>query len=139
MIPTDETLHDFVQAFDMRFMHNAFELHMPALGSIASCHIERFRYRKQSRATFLYEIETSAGRNWITGSLYAGRKARRSFREADENKNVSYVPELGMLLEQFPQDRKLSYVSELRRNSSQRSGIGHRKHIGTDQRRLVAE
>lgn len=63
MIPADETLHGFVQAFDMNFMRDALELHMPTLGSIASCRIERFRYRKQNRATFLYEIETSTGRN----------------------------------------------------------------------------
>ena len=115
MIPADETLHGFVQAFDMNFMRDALELHMPTLGSIASCRIERFRYRKQNRATFLYEIETSTGRNWVTGSLYKGRKAKRSFEEAHENRNVSYVPELDMLLEQFPQDRKLGYVSELMR------------------------
>lgn len=99
MIPADETLHGFVQAFDMNFMRDALELHMPTLGSIASCRIERFRYRKQNRATFLYEIETSTGRNWITGSLYKGRKAKRSFEEAHENRNVSYIPELDMLLE----------------------------------------
>jgi hypothetical protein len=119
MIPADEILHGFAKSFDMNFMRDAFETSMPTLGPITSCQIERLRYRKQSRATFLYEIETATGRSWITGSLYAGRKAKRSSEEAPENKSIRYIPELGMLLEQFPQDRKLSYVSELMRGNDE--------------------
>lgn len=119
MIPKDDVLYGFVQSFDMSFMRSAFEIHMPTLGSITSCRIERFRYRKQNRATFLYELETASGRDWISGSLYAGRKVKRTFDEARENRNVGYIPELGMWLERFPQDRKLSFVSELMRNNSE--------------------
>ncbi len=119
MIPVDEILHGFAKSFDMNFMRDAFETSVPTLGPITSCRIERFRYRKQSRAIFLYEIETATARSWITGSLYVGRKAKRSSEEAPENKSIGYIPELGMLLEQFPQDRKLSYVSELMRGNDQ--------------------
>ena len=62
MIPTDDALHGFTQSFDVGVMRGALETHLPSLGTVIACRIERFRYRKQKRAIFLYELETPSGR-----------------------------------------------------------------------------
>ena len=111
MIPHDNGLTGFVHAFDLEQIQCSIEKFLPFLGPLSACRIDRFRYRSGERATFLYEIETAAGRSFVTAHLDAGGKARRAFSEAQARNDVltAFDSDLCMLLEAYPRDRKLKF------------------------------
>jgi Phosphotransferase enzyme family len=113
MIQPDTSLPGFSRCFDMAFMRDALESALPSLGVVRSCCLERFRYRKQTRASFLYEVQTGAGREWVSGSLHKSKKSLRIFKAAESDAATGYVSDVDMVLERFPHDRKLGFASDL--------------------------
>jgi hypothetical protein len=105
LIPADPELPGFVQAFDM----SAVRARFAALrDDVLSCRIERFRHRGGERASFLYELTCGDGRPiWANASLYRGKKAKRLFRELGPRGRAGYFADLGMLVEFFPDDRRM--------------------------------
>jgi Phosphotransferase enzyme family len=99
---------------------------------IQDCQIARVRYRRGVRCVFQYNlrlVETKTGQEqcqWVTGVLYAGCKAERSWRRLQAAhsveefpmeflifKPVCYIPELRMLVQVFPYDRRLPFLREV--------------------------
>lgn len=108
LVPLDDELLGFQPAFDMEKVALDLEEALPGLGSIHRCSIDRFRYRKGARATFLYETQTDTGTNWITGTQWPGSKAWRSFKN---NEGAGYATRTCSLLEKFPHDSKLPGIA----------------------------
>jgi hypothetical protein len=108
LIPFDDELPGFQAAFDMDQVRADLEEALPRLDSIHSCRMSRFRYRKGARATFLYETQTDAGTNWITGTQWPGSKAWKNFKR---NEGAGYATRSRLLLEKFPHDSKLPGVA----------------------------
>lgn len=92
--------------------------------SIRDCSVFRVRYRKGARCVLQYVLDlvdpaTGAGRTqWVTGVMYAGGKTRRKWEKLRDSTPVvpgadpafepfAFVPELDMLVEVFPYDRRL--------------------------------
>lgn len=111
MITPDPVLTSFTHAFDMNLMGAAIAKAWPTLPPVKSCRIERFRYRPGSRAVFLYELETGAATEWVTGALFADRK-RDKLRKV-QSINNAFDAALNMTFERFPSDRKLPGLSLL--------------------------
>jgi hypothetical protein len=109
-IPNDETLPGFQSAFDMEQMRTELEDAMPRLAKVHSCRIDRFRYRKGARATFAFEAITDSGAVWITGTLWPGLKAWNLFQK---NEGTGYSSRTHMLLERFPEDRKMPDIARV--------------------------
>jgi streptomycin 6-kinase len=107
-IPRDDDLPGFQEAFDMRQVTHDLEEALPRLGTVSACRIDRFRYRKSARATFLYEVRSDAGQGWITGTQWPGTKAWKSFKK---NEGSGYATRTHMLLETFPHDAKMPGIA----------------------------
>jgi hypothetical protein len=93
---------------------------------ILSCKLSRFRYRQGIRSIVLYQLmlrdrSTGVERNlWVTGVTYPDERANRLYHQVLSScfgqripesllwvEPVSYIPELKMLIQVFPQDRFL--------------------------------
>ncbi|HET7479280.1 MAG TPA: phosphotransferase [Rubrobacteraceae bacterium] len=127
----DPTLPDLAAALDSQAMLKVFRKHLRPIGDTAyeiqSCRLSRIRYRMSFRCILQYTLslldpDTGRQRNLlISGTMYADADAaRRRFRKllvedlAREIPDsllifepVSFVSDLGMLLQVFPYDRKL--------------------------------
>ena len=109
-------------------MRSLFAEHLRPLGKtsyeIEGCKLFRVRYRKGARCVLQYSLglldpATGAGRTqWVTGVMYADGKARRKWEKlrksppevpaADQAfEPVAFLPDLDMLVEVFPYDRRL--------------------------------
>lgn len=92
--------------------------------SIRDCSVFRVRYRKGARCVLQYVLDlvdpaTGAERTqWVTGVMYAGGKTRRKWEKLRASARevpgadpafepFAFVPELDMLVEVFPYDRRL--------------------------------
>lgn len=92
--------------------------------SIRDCSVFRVRYRKGARCVLQYVLDlvdpaTGAGRTqWVTGVMYAGGRTRRKWEKLRDSapevpaadpafEPFAFVPELDMLVEVFPYDRRL--------------------------------
>lgn len=97
---------------------------------IESCQMDRLRYRPATRAISLYKLRVrninsdAAVSTWITGTSYPGNRAHRKLKRIRNSvsesvnpvfdlKPFANVPELGMLLQVFPNDRALPSLSGL--------------------------
>jgi Phosphotransferase enzyme family len=118
-------------ATDAALMKQTFRTHLRPVGpkvyDIEDCRFIRLRYRQDSRRFLLYTlhlVEPDTGRErdvQVTGLLYAQKnKAEQAWRElkaTDPHQEipeawltfepVSFVPELDMLVQVFPYDRRL--------------------------------
>ena len=91
-----------------------------AVFEVLDCRLSRIRYRKHERCFLQYALtlrDTTTGvrhEQWLTGALF-GRpgRAERRWRRAGKTAGVAYAPELSMLLNVFPHDRKLTHAVEL--------------------------
>ncbi len=111
-IPQDKDLPGFHRAFDLAAVRSDLEEALPSLGQVHGCEINRFRYRQGARATFLYEVKTDLGNQWITGTQWPELKAWKLFKK---NQGSGFATRTHMLLERFPDDSKMPGVSRVLR------------------------
>ncbi|MGH3147609.1 MAG: phosphotransferase, partial [Rubrobacter sp.] len=108
------------------YLHPAGE---PAY-AIQDCRLSRVRYRKGTRCVLQYVLGlshpfTGAERTqWVTGVMYAGGKTRRKLEKLLKSElkvpgadpafePFAFIPELDMLVEVFPYDRRLPGLPHL--------------------------
>lgn len=115
-------------AGDTSSMRRLFREHLRPSGgtaySIEDCNLFRVRYRKGARCVLQYVLRlahpaSGAERTqWVTGVMYAGGKTRRKWEKLRRStpevpgadaafEPFAFVPELDMLVEVFPYDRRL--------------------------------
>src|SRR5215212_626672 len=116
-------------AGDPESMRVLFQKHLRPLNNkayqVQDCQLSRIRYRRGERCVLQYtlrlaEADTGSERiQWVTGVMYADDKTRRKWEKLRVSypKDVSeiisnfepfsFIPELGMLVQVFPYDRRL--------------------------------
>jgi hypothetical protein len=116
-------------AGDPESMRGVFQRHLRPLNNkayqVRDCRLSRIRYRRGERCVLQYtlrlaEADTGSERiQWVTGVMYADDKTRRKWEKLrvsypkDVSENIStfepfsFIPELGMLVQVFPYDRRL--------------------------------
>jgi Phosphotransferase enzyme family len=116
-------------ARDPEIMREIFQKHLQPLNNkayhVRDCRLSRVRYRRGARCVLQYtlrlvEADTGCERiQWVTGVMYADDKTRRKWerlrisypKEISENISIfepfSFIPDLGMLVQVFPYDRRL--------------------------------
>jgi hypothetical protein len=124
-------------ATDPTLMKQTFRTHLRPVGpkvyDIEDCRLVRLRYRQDSRCFLLYTlrlVEQDTGRErdvQVTGIIYAEKnKAEQALRKLQATdlrqeipdawltfEPVSFVPELEMLVQVFPYDRRLPSLPHL--------------------------
>ncbi len=126
-------------AGDPTSVRRLLERHLRPAGataySIRVCRVSRVRYRKGARCVLQYVLDlvdpaTGVERSqWVTGVMYAGGKTRRKWEKLrDSAREVpgadpafepfAFVPELDMLVEVFPYDRRLPGLTLLMAGTS---------------------
>ncbi len=110
-------------------MRGVFQKHLRPLNNkayhVRDCRLSRVRYRRGDRCVLQYtlrlvEADTGSERiQWVTGVMYADDKTRRKWeklrvsypKEISEIISTfepfSFIPDLGMLVQVFPYDRRL--------------------------------
>ena len=116
-------------AGDPESMRRVFQKHLRPLNNkayhVRDCRLSRVRYRRGERCVLQYtlrlaEADTGSERIlWVTGVMYADDKTRRKWEKLrlsypkDVSEIIStfepfsFIPELGMLVQVFPYDRRL--------------------------------
>src|SRR5919106_1951881 len=116
-------------ASDPEIMRGIFQKHLRPLNNkayhVRDCRLSRVRYRRGNRCVLQYtlrlaEADTGSERiQWVTGVMYADDKTRRKWEKLRVSypKQISeiistfepftFIPDLGMLVEVFPYDRRL--------------------------------
>jgi hypothetical protein len=116
-------------AGDPESMRGVFQRHLRPLNNkayqVRDCRLSRIRYRRGERCVLQYtlrlaEADTGSERiQWVTGVMYADNKTRRKWeklrisypKEISEIISIfepfSFIPDLGMLVQVFPYDRRL--------------------------------
>jgi Phosphotransferase enzyme family len=116
-------------AGDPESMRVLFQKHLRPLNNKAyqlqDCRLSRIRYRRGERCVLQYtlrlaEADTGSERiQWVTGVMYADDKTRRKWEKLRVSypkqisgiistfEPFSFIPDLGMLVQVFPYDRRL--------------------------------
>jgi Phosphotransferase enzyme family len=116
-------------AGDPESMRVLFQKHLRPLNNkayqVRDCRLFRIRYRRGERCVLQYalrlaEADTGSERiQWVTGVMYADDKTRRKWEKLrvsypKETSRIistfepfSFIPDLGMLVQVFPYDRRL--------------------------------
>ncbi len=128
--PADPVLPRLKLASDPGLMREVFRSHLRPLSGkvyhLQHCLLSRVRYRRAERCVLQYTlrlVEPETGRErtqWVTGTIYPEHRARRIWQKlqaADPRPEipepwrildpVSFIPDLGMLVQVFPYDRRL--------------------------------
>jgi phosphotransferase family enzyme len=122
-------------AGDPESMRVVFQKHLRPLNNkayhVRDCRLSRVRYRRGDRCVLQYtlrlaEADTGSERiQWVTGVMYADDKARRKWEKLrvsypkDTSEIIStfepfsFIPDLGMLVQVFPYDRRLPTLALL--------------------------
>jgi hypothetical protein len=126
---TDPSFPQLQVAGDPESMRGVFQKHLRPLNNkayhIRDCRLSRVRYRRGNRCVLQYtlrlaEADTGSERiQWVTGVMYADGKTRRKWEKLRVSypKDISeiistfepfsFIPDLGMLVQVFPYDRRL--------------------------------
>jgi hypothetical protein len=116
-------------AGDPESMRVLFQKHLRPLNNrvyqVRDCRLSRIRYRRGERCVLQYtlrlaEADTGSERiQWVTGVMYADDKTRRKWEKLRVSypkqisgiistfEPFSFIPDLGMLVQVFPYDRRL--------------------------------
>jgi Phosphotransferase enzyme family len=116
-------------AGDPESMRGVFQRHLRPLNNkayqVRDCRLSRIRYRRGERCVLQYtlrlaEANTGSERiQWVTGVMYADDKTLRKWEKLRVSypkviseiistfEPFSFIPELGMLVQVFPYDRRL--------------------------------
>ncbi len=136
VFPCDPALPELAAATDASQMTEAFRAYLRPVSreayEIRGCKLARLRYRRGNRCVLQYELrlaDRATGqerKQWISGLLHAdGRTTRRWKKLQTINRNhqfpatfaafepVSFIPNLRMLVQVFPQDRRLPSLPKL--------------------------
>lgn len=133
--PVDPTLPHLETAGNPVLMREVFQEHLkPVDGKsyeVVSCQISHTRYRMAIRCLLLYTLriaDTTTGQEsslWVTGTMYTKGRTLKAWRELQQSRGdepilsgstapfvpFSYAPEIDMLLQVFPYDRRLPTLS----------------------------
>ena len=126
---TDPSFPQLQVAGDPESMRGVFQEHLRPLNNkayhVRDCRLSRIRYRRGNRCVLQYTLRLAAADTgseriqWVTGVMYADDKTRRKWEKLRVSypKDVSeiistfepfsFIPELGMLVQVFPYDRRL--------------------------------
>src|SRR5215211_6016770 len=126
---TDPSFPQLQVVGDPESMRGVFQKHLRPLNNkayhIRDCHLSRVRYRRGDRCVLQYtlrlaEADSGAERiQWVTGVMYADDKTRRKWEKLRDSYSkriseivstfepFSFIPDLGMLVQVFPYDRRL--------------------------------
>lgn len=127
--PVDPDFSQLEVACDPELMREVFQRHLRPLGErayrVRDCRLFRVRYHRGVRCVLQYtlrlaEADTGHERTqWVTGVMYAGDRTRRKWEKLRARDPVkvpgifsafepyAFVPDLGMLVQVFPYDRRL--------------------------------
>ena len=128
--PVDPAFPQLRIATDPESMREVFQEHLRPLGErsyhIRDCHLSRIRYRQGARCVLQYTLslaEPGTGRErsqWVTGVMYAENRTRRKWeklRASGMGQDIpdafatfepfAFIPDLEMLVQVFPYDRRL--------------------------------
>lgn len=134
--PLDRSLPEVEIASDSVQMRELFRRYLRPCGvktyEIHDCTLTRIRHRQAARCILQYNlrlVDSVTGRErfqWVTGVIYPGDRAERFWKKhrtanlAQEFSSafqvfepVSFIPELKMLVQLFPYDRRLPALSIL--------------------------
>lgn len=129
-LPPDPSMPQLQAAWNPELMLEIFRRNLKPLGEIGynilDCRLSRFRYRQGVRSIVLYQLTVREKitcverRVWVTGVTYPDDRANRLYHQLLSSsavksipesmcwpEPVSYIPELRMLIQVFPQDRFL--------------------------------
>jgi Phosphotransferase enzyme family len=120
---------------DPESMRKVFQRHLRPLDNkayhVRDCRLSRIRYRRGDRCVLQYtlrlaEADTGSERIlWVTGVMYANDKSRRKWEKLRVSypkeisglistfEPFSFIPDLGMLVQVFPYDRRLPTLPHL--------------------------
>ena len=126
---TDPSFPQLQVAGDPEAMRGVFQEHLRPLNNkayhVRDCRLSRTRYRRGNRCVLQYSLrlaEADTGSEqiqWVTGVMYADDKTRRKWEKLRVSfpKDISeinstfepfsFIPDLGMLVQVFPYDRRL--------------------------------
>jgi hypothetical protein len=126
---TDPSFPQLQVAGDPEAMRGVFQEHLRPLNNkayhVRDCRLSRIRYRRGNRCVLQYSLrlaEADTGSEqiqWVTGVMYADDKTRRKWEKLRVSfpKDISeinstfepfsFIPDLGMLVQMFPYDRRL--------------------------------
>jgi hypothetical protein len=129
LLLADPSFPQLQVAGDPESMRGVFQKHLRPLDNkayhVRDCRLSRVRYRRGDRCVLQYtlrlaEADTGSERiQWVTGVMYADDKTRRKWeklrvsypKEISEINSTfepfSFIPDLGMLVQVFPYDRRL--------------------------------
>jgi hypothetical protein len=125
--PADPGLPEFAIACDPRRMTALLRRHLrPRAGAqIDGCTLEEFRHRPEKRSVLRYRLALSGAperRAWVTGALYRPERAPGRARALADKMAaappagprwegpfdpVAFLPEVGMVVQVYPFDRRL--------------------------------
>ena len=134
--PIDAVLPQVSIASEATLMRGVFQRHLRSCGGedydIENCALAWVRYRQASRCVLQYSlrlVDSTTGRElnqWVTGiicpadgtkemgqRLHPGSPKQGIPRAFETFEPVSFIPELGMLVQVFPYDRELSSLPQL--------------------------
>ncbi len=126
----DPSLPQLEVARDPQLMRDVFQRHLQPLGEeayqVRECLISHTRYLPANRCMLQYTLRlTEPGTGgelsqWVTGTMYAGGQTQRTWkklRRSDLGRRIPgasstfvpfcYIPDLDMLVQVFPYDRRL--------------------------------
>jgi hypothetical protein len=126
---TDPSFPQLQVAGDPESMRGVFQEHLRPLNNkayhVRDCRLSRIRYRRGKRCVLQYTLRLAAADTgseriqWVTGVMYAADKTRRKWEKLrvsfpKDNSEInstfepfSFIPDLGMLVQVFPYDRRL--------------------------------
>jgi aminoglycoside phosphotransferase (APT) family kinase protein len=113
MMRSDHALPRLAQALDTDFMRSRFAA---LLENPSICRVDRIRYKPGRSCTLAYRIDIAL----FTARMYppaeAARRIAKSIARSDDPISVTptlHWPDLGMLIWQFPRDRKLRHIAAI--------------------------
>lgn len=126
--PADPVLPRLGLAMDPAWMRRVFSEHAAALGragvQVEACRVDRVRYRRGERCVLQYALslrdaETGLSRqSWAAAGMYASDRLQQVWTKVQRGSlahpcvkhagtGVSLVPDLGMMVQFFPHDRRM--------------------------------
>lgn len=140
-IPPDPALPHVSRALDPMAMADVISRSLSRRGDVRleSCAIDRVRYRPGSRAVVQYAVQVEGGPagergdTWVTALLYPPARAEQVWGKLARKAGwvtegfVGFDPELSLILQRFPFDRRLPSLPDLMRPAQMDLSDGGRR------------
>ncbi len=142
-LPNDPALPNLNAILDATFMRGVITDLLRGVAApqvtLQACRLERFRYRAGAHAIVLYDLEFmdrdtgTTSHQWVTGSIFAGGKARKILRKLKaENRldpiqrqagfvspSYSFVDDMELLVQWYPADRHMPEIASVFRGDNE--------------------